>query len=637
MKLTRYALTLLLAVMACTASMAQNKKHPTFRTAIPRDSIRLSDPCILADDETRTYYMTGTGGLLWKSKDLDRWDGPYIVAETDPDSWMGHKPQIWAAELHKYKGKYYYFATIPNDSILIGNYRGNDIPRRACHVLESDRPEGPYRPMKDKVYLPANVPTLDGTLWEDTDGKPYMIYCGEWLQNWNGTIEKIALKTDLSGTTGKSEVLFRASDSPWSRETGTDKPNRVTDGPWLFRTGTGRLGMLWTSWIEDVYTQGVAYSESGTLEGPWIQETEPITPPNYGHGMLFKDFNGRWLMSVQSHNNDNGRYIRIPQLFEVDLSGDKLKLGRRLCTSEQNMGAYLFVFFSDPTHSLFMATSRDGYTFTAVNDGQPIISGDTIAEQRGIRDPHIYRGPDGAFYLAMTDLHIFAQREGIRETEWERDGKQYGWGNNRGLVLMKSHDLIHWTHSNIRVDKAYPDKFGDITADHIRFGMKFQIFKLLLHTIGRADIVTIHSCNPLTIAIARPFFQRISQSDISFQGNKPKNRIFTINLNLILQIFFDLAVNYAHDLFRTRILPQQTVNARNKFRFNRVFIHRHQHTIFRHLFNTAANVLNINLISYQKLIFCIYSILSSIFFGMISSIYVFSGSSLCANTSFSSR
>ena len=80
MKLTRYALTLLLAVMACTASMAQNKKHPTFRTAIPRDSIRLSDPCILADDETRTYYMTGTGGLLWKSKDLDRWDGPYIVA-----------------------------------------------------------------------------------------------------------------------------------------------------------------------------------------------------------------------------------------------------------------------------------------------------------------------------------------------------------------------------------------------------------------------------------------------------------------------------------------------------------------------------------------------------------------------------
>ena len=29
--------------------------------------------------------------------------------------------------------------------------------------------------------------------WVDTDGKPYMIYCHEWLQNWNGTMEKIEL------------------------------------------------------------------------------------------------------------------------------------------------------------------------------------------------------------------------------------------------------------------------------------------------------------------------------------------------------------------------------------------------------------------------------------------------------------
>ena len=130
--------------------------------------------------------------------------------------------------------------------------------------------------------------------------------------------------------------------------------------------------------------------------------------------------------------------------------------------TEEDMGAYLFVFFSDPTHSLFMATSHDGYTFTAVNDGNPVIAGDTIAEQRGIRDPHITRGPDGAFYLAMTDLHIFGQRVGIRKTQWDRDGDAYGWGNNRGLVLMKSFDLINWTRSNVRVDKAYPEKFGDI-------------------------------------------------------------------------------------------------------------------------------------------------------------------------------
>ena len=48
---------------------------------------------------------------------------------------------------------------------------------------------------------------------------------------------------------------------------------------------------------------------------------------------------------------------------------------------EKGMGAYLFTFFNDPTHSLYMAISYDGYTFTAVNDGKPVIGGDSIAAQ----------------------------------------------------------------------------------------------------------------------------------------------------------------------------------------------------------------------------------------------------------------
>ena len=120
---------------------------------------------------------------------------------------------------------------------------------------------------------------------------------------------------------------------------------------------------------------------------------------------------------------------------------------------EKDMAAYLMVFHQDADHSLHAALSRDGYTFTALNDGKPIISGDTIAEQRGIRDPHIYRGPDGAFYLAMTDLHIYAKRDGYRTTEWERDGNKYGWGNNRDLILMKSWDLVNWKRTIIDFTK----------------------------------------------------------------------------------------------------------------------------------------------------------------------------------------
>lgn len=321
--------SVLLVIVTLTPIFSQNRT-PVIRQNIPFDSIRLSDPFILADKPTATYYMTGTGGLLWKSKDLKNWSGPFTVARTDSTSWMGKKPMIWAAELHPYKDKYYYFATFTNREIKIDTVGENSIERRACHVLVSDKAEGPYVPMKDAVYLPASKPTLDGTLWVDKDGKPYMVYCYEWLQNLNGTIEKIELKPDLSGSIGEGNVLFRASESPWSREqaNGRTGPNKVTDGPYLFRTGTGRLGMIWTSWIDDIYTQGVVYSKSGTLDGPWVQEKAPITPPNYGHGMLFCTLDGKWLMSVHSHKNSNGRYIRIPRLFDVDFSGDKLVVGK---------------------------------------------------------------------------------------------------------------------------------------------------------------------------------------------------------------------------------------------------------------------------------------------------------------------
>lgn len=123
--------------------------------------------------------------------------------------------------------------------------------------------------------------------------------------------------------------------------------------------------------------------------------------------------------------------------------------------TEAEMGAYVMVYHKDADHGLHMAISYDSYTWTSLNNDRPVIAGDTIAMQHGIRDPHIFRGPDGGFYLAMTDLHLFASRERYKGTptyrpsEWERDGSLYGWGNNKGLVMMKSFDLIHWIRTNL--------------------------------------------------------------------------------------------------------------------------------------------------------------------------------------------
>ena len=148
---------------------------------------------------------------------------------------------------------------------------------------------------------------------------------------------------------------------------------------------------------------------------------------------------------------------------------------------DKDLAAQLLVYFKDETHSLYMALSQDGYSFTALNAGEPVMDGRNLAEQKGIRDVHISRGPDGAFYLAMTDLHIYARREGLRDTGWERDNKDYGWGNNRGLVFMKSADLISWSRTNVRVDQAFPslENIGCAWAPQVIYDAEQK--KLMLH------------------------------------------------------------------------------------------------------------------------------------------------------------
>jgi len=148
------------------------------------------------------------------------------------------------------------------------------------------------------------------------------------------------------------------------------------------------------------------------------------------------------------------KYLKIFIVLSISIAIYNCKSAKSN-VQEKDLGAYLMVYFKDDDHSLHMAISTDGYSFTDVNQGKAIVSGDTIASQKGIRDPHISRGPDGAFYVVMTDLHIFGKENGYRTTEWERPGELYDWGNNRGFVLMKSYDLIHWTHSNFLFDKDF--------------------------------------------------------------------------------------------------------------------------------------------------------------------------------------
>lgn len=46
--------------------------------------------------------------------------------------------------------------------------------------------------------------------------------------------------------------------------------------------------------------------------------------------MIFTDLEGRTILSAHSHANVDGRYIRWPTFWRVDLSGDSLRVIERL-------------------------------------------------------------------------------------------------------------------------------------------------------------------------------------------------------------------------------------------------------------------------------------------------------------------
>jgi hypothetical protein len=300
------------------------------------NEMSMSDPYIFADDATKTYYMTGSGGGIYKSKDLKTWTGPYGAYDVS-GTWMEGINFVAAAEIHSVNGKYYYAASFGDRKELVDVVpRRYNVYRHQTMILVSDKAEGPYKlanPDLNYDYLPHSWDIIDGTIWYE-DSIPYFVFVHEWMQTIDGTMEYVKLSPDLSKTITEPILLFHASEAPWALEMvgneemtfGLKLPGWVTDGPELFRTKTGKLGMLWSSWGAHRYIQGVAYSESGTIDGPWIQEKEGLKGDNSGHGMIFTTFEGKRLLSIHHAEGDGPRK---PQLYEIDDSGDKLILGKR--------------------------------------------------------------------------------------------------------------------------------------------------------------------------------------------------------------------------------------------------------------------------------------------------------------------
>lgn len=130
--------------------------------------------------------------------------------------------------------------------------------------------------------------------------------------------------------------------------------------------------------------------------------------------------------------------VAISLMFTVALS----VFSQQKEIQEKDYVAYLFTYFTGnhiSEEAVCYAVSMDGYSYWALNGGKPVLDSKVISSTGGVRDPHILRGEDGkTFYMVLTDM-VSAN----------------GWDSNRAMVMLKSNDLVNWTHTVINMQKKY--------------------------------------------------------------------------------------------------------------------------------------------------------------------------------------
>ena len=211
----------------------------------------------------------------------------------------------------------------------MATYKSSRNNHRGVAVLRSDTPDGTFEIISknspdatEKGHITAfDWDAIDGTLYVDKNGNPYMVFVHEWTSTDDG-IGRMCyapLSEDLSYFTSEPVEIFRADDPVW-----TDQ--QVTDGPWLYRCEDGSLLMIWSNFGDYGYAVTVAKSSNGEIDGEWIQSEAPMFTGDDtnvfsviegGHGMILRSKEGRIYMVIHAPNSGTPATTYVP-LFEKD-------------------------------------------------------------------------------------------------------------------------------------------------------------------------------------------------------------------------------------------------------------------------------------------------------------------------------
>ena len=174
------------------------------------------DPFIMRYGERYYLYKSDYEAciLCYVSDDLENWSKPVSVFEK-PEDFHGVDCFFWAPECHYYNGKFYIFTSVKSKK-----YDGH----RVISVYRADDPLGPFEDIANGCITPKTWDAIDGTLYIDRQGLPWMVFVHEWtsMPDGDGGMCAARLSEDFTHFVSEPIHLFYAKDPAWARLGVTD-------------------------------------------------------------------------------------------------------------------------------------------------------------------------------------------------------------------------------------------------------------------------------------------------------------------------------------------------------------------------------------------------------------------------------
>ena len=283
-------------------------------------SIFADSVCATKGARTDGFGFTGLGVMTFRSKDLRTLTEPRQVLRIPEE--LGCVA-VWAPELHRYRDRWYVFATLTLAKggetlkpMPTPGHRLGRLEKRGTWIFAADTPEGPFTPVASDSVTPPEWMCLDGTFAVDAaTQRPYIVFCHEWCQVGDGRMMLAELKPDLSGLAGRPVELFRASAA------GSD--GSVTDGPFLYRSPkSGKLFMTWSNFDRGRYAVYLRVAANGSVTGPWT-DGGTLFAADGGHGMIFRRLDGSLAFTLHQPNEVTRERMKV---FTLEDTGDTLKI-----------------------------------------------------------------------------------------------------------------------------------------------------------------------------------------------------------------------------------------------------------------------------------------------------------------------